>query len=74
MLLKVIFLVVMAAFAVVLLLQYGALMLLIDVLSSEKPRQIEKTEMKKPRRRAIRLTDRSRKWLDSKEKSAKEVD
>lgn len=73
MLLKVIFLVAMTAFVVVLMLLYGALMLLIELLSSESVPEIKKIQLKTTGRRAARLIDRSKKWLDSKENRAKEV-
>lgn len=72
MLMKVLFLIVAAALVVVLMMIYGALMLLIELLTSEKPPQIEKSQLKKPARRSTRLTDRSKKWLEIKGNQRKE--
>ena len=73
MLLKVAYVVIGVALVVVLLMLYGMLELLLDFLTSEKSPQIEKSREKKPLRRATRLTDHARKWLDSKGNGAKEV-
>ena len=51
MLMKVLFLIVAAALVVVLMMIYGALMQLSELLTSEKPPQIEKSQLKKPARR-----------------------
>lgn len=44
-----------------------------DLIASETPATLEKKHENKVRRRASRLTDRSKKWLDSKGNGAKEV-
>ena len=44
------------------------------IISSQDPTYVEKKELKKPRRRAARLTDSSKKWLQNKGKTVKEVD
>lgn len=44
-----------------------------DLIASETPATLEKKHENRGKRRASRLTDRSRKWLDSKGNGAKEV-
>lgn len=44
-----------------------------DLIASETPATLEKKHENRVKRRASRLTDRSRKWLDSKGNGAKEV-
>ena len=44
-----------------------------DLIASETPATLEKKHENRVKRRATRLTDRSKKWLDIKENRAKEV-
>lgn len=44
-----------------------------DLIASETPATLEKKHENRVKRRASRLTDRSRKWLDSKGNGTKEV-
>lgn len=59
--------------AVALLLHRNELKALRVLIPQETPTTVEKSRFNKPRRRATRLTDGSKKWLENRGKRAKEV-
>lgn len=58
--------------ATCILLNRNELRRLIALIDSQNPTQIEKKELWRPKKRATRFTDRSKKWLETKGNQRKE--